>query len=116
MNMISEEIIADFFVDLEENNEFNLSGKLLWGFFFVDSSKEKLSLLGNKLVRDGFIFVDIFEAEKENGDDTDEYYLHIEKVEHHDISSLKKRNDLFYSLAKEYGITNYDGFDVGKVE
>jgi hypothetical protein len=113
--MITKDTILDFFSSLKENDEFNENQELLWGYFFLDSNSDKLLKLSKLLEAKGYGFVDIFEAEKENEEDIQEYYLHMEKVEIHDVSSLLERNNEFYEIASNEGVNSYDGFDAGNV-
>ena len=113
--MITKETIEEFFENVNNGDEFDTSQVLLWGYFFLDSDLSKLKKANEKLVNEGYRFVDIFEAEKEDEKDTQEYYLHVEKIEHHTVDSLCKRNSELYKFANENGIDCYDGFDVGNI-
>lgn len=113
--MITKETIEEFFQNINNGDEFDSSQILLWGYFFLDSNLSKLKVVAEKLVNEGYRFVDIFEADKENEEDIQEYYLHIEKIEHHNVDSLHKRNTELYNFADENGINYYDGFDVGNI-
>lgn len=44
------------------------------------------------------------------------YWLQLEKIERHSITSLDKRNQAFNQLAQEKKIHAYDGMDVSPVE
>lgn len=114
--MINRETITDFFEDLKENNNFNIDEKLLWSYFFLDKNKKKLKDFAFKLEQLGYEFDSIFEAEKVNEEDNEEYYLQVTKIEHHTIDSLNDVNTMFYKLAEENDINLYDGFDVGNLE
>ncbi|WP_281322747.1 ribonuclease E inhibitor RraB [Flavobacterium aestivum] len=113
--MISQETVINFFKDLKEANDFNSNEKLLWGYFFLDSNKKKLEDFSLKLEQLGYRFKNIFEAEKINEGDKAEYYLHVEKIEHHTVDSLYALNNIFYDLVTENNIDFYDGFDVGSI-
>ncbi len=113
--MITKETIEDFFSNVNEKGEFDTSSKLLWGYFFLDRNKVKLKSAADKLSKEGYRYVDIFEADKENPNDPQEYYLHIEKIEYHNVDSLDKRNKELYDFAYNNNIEYYDGFDVGNV-
>lgn len=115
-NMIDRETIIDFFEDLKEGNDFNIDEKLLWSYFFLDEDKNKLQDFTIKLEQLGYEFDSIFEAEKVNEEDDEEYYLQVTKIEHHTIDSLNDVNTMFYKLAEENDINHYDGFDVGNIE
>ncbi len=113
--MITRDIIEDFFKNINEGDEFDTSSKLLWGYFFLDNSKSKLKIAAEELSKEGYRYVSIFEAEKENSNDTEEYYLHVEKVEYHDVDTLDKCNKELYKFAEKNELNCYDGFDVGNV-
>lgn len=113
--MITKETIIDFFKNIEENEEFNSTDKLLWSYFFLNSDLERLKEFAEVLKGLGYYFVNIFEAEKENKNDIQEYYLQIEKIEYHNIDSLHRRNQYFDKLTEENNISFYDGFDVGNI-
>ncbi|WP_167572019.1 ribonuclease E inhibitor RraB [Aquimarina algiphila] len=113
--MITKEIIEDFFENLDKGGEFDTSSKLLWGYFFLDKNKSKLKIAAEKLSKLGYQYVDIFEAEKENPNDSEEYYLHVERIEYHDVNSLDQRNKDFYLFAKNNNLDCYDGFDAGNI-
>ena len=115
-NMINREIIIDFFEDLKEGDDFNIDGKVLWSYFFLDKNKKKLQDFTIKLEQLGYEFDSIFEAEKVNKEDDIEYYLQVTKIEHHTIDSLNDLNMAFSKLAEENDINHYDGFDVANIE
>ncbi len=113
--MITKETIIEFFNDLKSKEDFNTEAELLWGYFFLDKDTEKLKELSEKLEKDNYRFVEFFEAEKLNKKDPQEYYLHLEKIEHHTIDSLNERNQYLYKIAEEMNVSLYDGFDVGNI-
>jgi hypothetical protein len=111
---ISIEQLDELFKNIPDNEQWDLSKPLLWGYFFTDIDPNKLELVKPKLQAMGYTIVDIFQAEKEEGD-ADLFYLHIEKPEIHNSQSLDKRNDEFYIFAYQNGLDSYDGMDVGLV-
>ena len=111
---ISIEQLDELFKNIPDNEQWDLSKPLLWGYFFTDIDPNKLELVKPKLQAMGYTIVDIFQAEKEE-DDADLFYLHIEKPEIHNSQSLDKRNDEFYIFAYQNGLDSYDGMDVGLV-
>ncbi len=113
--MITREDIKIFFEDVNNGNEFDTSSKLLWGYFFLDADKKKLKKASKKLVEQGYKYVQIFEAEKENDENVQEYYLHVEKIEYHNVDTLNQRNKELYLFAEQNSIDSYDGFDVGNI-
>lgn len=113
--MITKETIIDFFRNIEEGKDFDTSGKLLWSYYFLDRDSNKLKAFSLVLEKLGMRFKDIFEAEKEHLDDETEYFLQMERIEHHDVDSLDELNSALYRLAEESSIEYYDGFDVGNI-
>jgi hypothetical protein len=105
---ITREQLRQMFSAMSDEGTWDLSKPMLWGYFFVDADTTSLKKLQDRLVKDGYRFVDIHRA----GDDP-EYVLHMERVEHHTVGSLYERNTFLYQLARQYGVESYDGMDVG---
>ena len=94
----------------------DVTGEMLYSFYFVDKSVEKLEKLEPYLEKQGYDFIGIFElGDNETGESTGEYLLHIDKVETHTPESLAERNVEFQKLADEYEIESYDGWEFGEV-
>ena len=114
--MIEKTTLVEMFKAIKENG-LPTNEELLWGYFFADNDPEKLQSLVPALENRGFRFVDLFEAEPEDEDSiTAKYYLHVEKIEHHDIDTLDARNKELGALSEQYGVDSYDGMDVGPIE
>lgn len=114
-NQIPKSMLQDMFDNIGKKAKWDMSGNMLWGYFFTDSDKSVLELAAKKLVTEGYTFVDLFEA----GDDEeplDYYFLHVEKVETHSVDSLYKRNTELEAFAAKNGVDKYDGMDVGPVD
>jgi hypothetical protein len=110
------ETIREIFAQAKTEDNWNLDEPMLYSFYFVDESVEKLEKLGLKLEAGGYDFVDIFElGDEETNESTGEYLLHIDKVEIHTPESLAERNVEFQKLADEYEIETYDGWEFGEV-
>ena len=108
--------IREIFSDAKTQDNWDLSEEMLFSFYFVDKSVDKLEKLGLKLEADGYDFIDVFELGDEKTDEsTGEYLLHIDKVETHTPESLAQRNVEFQTLADEYEIETYDGWEFGEV-
>lgn len=108
--------IREIFETAEREDGWNLGGEMLYSFYFVDESVEKLNDLGEKLQADGYDFIDVFElGDEETDEPTGEFLLHIDKVETHTPESLAARNVEFQNLADEYEIETYDGWEFGEV-
>ncbi len=108
--------IREIFKDAKTQDNWNLDEEMLFSYYFVDKSVDKLEKLGLKLEADGYDFLDVFELGDEKTDEsTGEYLLHIDKVETHTPESLAQRNVEFQKLADEYEIGTYDGWEFGEI-
>ncbi|WP_020405123.1 ribonuclease E inhibitor RraB [Hahella ganghwensis] len=107
--------LEDMFSRIRANTDWDMSGEMLWGYFFIHHEPAKLEAVKSVLESQGYRFVDIYLSEKEDPAEPDKYWLHVEKVEAHTPQSLDRRNDL-YKLAHEQGLDSYDGMDVGPIE
>jgi|SRR5215213_8962596 len=108
--------INEIFAQAKSEDNWNLDEPMLYSFYFVDESVDKLEKLGLHLEKEGYDFVDIFElGEEETSEPTGEYLLHIDKIEVHTPESLAARNVEFQKLADEYEIGTYDGWEFGEV-
>ena len=108
--------IREIFETARTDDGWNLDGEMLYSYYFVDESIEKLEKLGNYLQAEGYDFIDIFElGDEETDEPTGEYLVHIDKVEIHTPESLAQRNIEFQNLADEYEIESYDGWEFGEV-
>jgi hypothetical protein len=108
--------IEEIFETARREDAWDTGGEMLYSFYFVDESVDKLEKLGLKLEADGYDFIDVFElGDEETNESTGEYLLHIDKVEAHTPESLAQRNVEFQKLADEYEISSYDGWEFGEV-
>ena len=105
--------LENMFSNIAENTEWNMSGNMLWGYFFTHHEPQKLEKAKDVLIAQGYKFVKIYASDSKNKNEPDMYWLHIEKVETHTTASLDQRNNEFYVFAHEFGIDSYDGMDVG---
>jgi len=112
---ITLEALVEMFDNIKEQSQWNISGDMLWGYFFTHRNPRKLEEASQHLVGLGYRFVDIYLSDKDDPNDPDLYWLHVEKVEIHTPESLDKRNDELYLFAFKLGIDSYDGMDVGPV-
>lgn len=109
--MITLEELDEMFANMAASTNWNLDGKLLWGYFFFDPSDDKLRALASELQEAGYRMVQVYPA-----DDGSTWVLHVERVEHHTSASLFARNEELARLAAERGIASYDGMDVGPAQ
>ncbi len=109
------ELIKEIFEEAEREEGWNLDDEMLFSYYFIDKSVEKLEKLGLHLEKQGYDFINVFElGEEETNEPTGEYLLHIDKTEKHTPESLAERNAEFQKLADEYGIETYDGWEFGE--
>ncbi len=107
--------LEEMFANIRENTDWDTSGDLLWGYFFTHHEPSKLEEAKVVLANKGYRVVDIYLSEKEDPNEPDMFWLHIEKIETHSPITLDARNDEFYLFAYEFGLDTYDGMDVGPV-
>lgn len=99
------------FADMRSRTRWNVDGPLLWGYYFLDTRRERLSRLAGTLRREGYRVVTLERTSAAPA----RYQLHVERVELHTAQTLHARNAHFYALATQHGIASYDGMDVGTV-
>jgi hypothetical protein len=114
--MIERDQLQEMFDNIAEKSDWDMSGDMLWGYFFTHSSREPLESASRLLAAEGYRVVDIYPGEKEDDDEPDVWWLHVEKVESHTVDSLNACNERFYEFADGIGLDAYDGMDVGPVE
>ena len=108
--------IREIFAEAKQEDNWNIDEPMLYSFYFVDKSVDKLEKLGLKLEADGYDFVDIFElGDEETEKSTGEYLLHIDKIEIHKPESIAQRNVEFQKLADQFEIETYDGWEFGEI-
>lgn len=100
------EQLEHFYQTISEKTDWDLSRKMVWGYFFSDHKKSKLEKARHILEKKGYQFAEIH---KKNG----LYWLQMNFVEMHTILSLDKKNDELYILADKLKLNSYDGMDVG---
>jgi hypothetical protein len=109
--VITLEQLNQMFADMRAGpnyKKWNVDGDLLWGYFFADRDAKKLQPVADHLTKAGYRLVRIYPT-----DDKTEFFLHVEKVEHHTPESLDRRNQELNELADHFHIESYDGMDVG---
>jgi hypothetical protein len=102
------------FDNIEAKTDWDMSEPMLWGYFFTDSSREKLEVAAAELEQSGYRYVDMFEPDIEEGEER-YLFLHVEKEEVHTPESLHRRNGELYVFAESRGLRSYDGMDVGPI-
>jgi hypothetical protein len=98
------------FSDMRAKAPWNVDGPLLWGYFFLDPSQEKLASAAQELLAAKYRVVTVAGVSGRRL-----FRPHVEKVEVHSAVSLHARNSELYDLAAKYKLASYDGMDVGPV-
>jgi hypothetical protein len=107
--------IKEIFAEAKSEDNWNLDEPMLYSYYFVDKDADKLDSLGAALEEKDYDFIGVYELGDEETDKaTGEFLLHIDKVEKHTPESLAQRNVEFASLAEDYGISAYDGWEFGE--
>ncbi len=107
--------IKEIFAEAKSEDNWNLDEPMLYSYYFVDKDADKLDSLGAALEEKDYDFIGVYELGDEETDRaTGEFLLHIDKVEKHTPESLAQRNVEFASLAEDYGIAAYDGWEFGE--
>jgi len=113
--MITLEQLQEMFDGIAQGPGWDMDAPMLWGYFFIDESHDKLAGLVPGLEQQGYRFVDLYEPELDAGEEP-YWFLHVEKEEAHSPTSLHARNARFYALAEAHDLLSYDGMDVGPIE
>ena len=107
--------LVEMFSNIRESTDWDVSGDMLWGYFFTHNEPRKLEAAKEILVAKGYHFVDIYLSDKDGPNESDLFWLHVERIETHSPESLDKRNNELYHLAYDLGIDTYDGMDIGPI-
>ena len=100
------------FEAIAEQTDWDMTGEMLWGYFFTDDDREKLEACSDRLTELGYDFVEITDGDEPD----DPLTLQVEKIEIHTPDTLFQRNQELSDLAEEMGIHSYDGMDVGTID
>ena len=57
--MIQLEQLEDMFSNIAEGAKWDMTGPMLWGYFFTDADRSKLESAASELVAQGYRFVDV---------------------------------------------------------
>lgn len=117
--MIPLERLVTFFADTREMKRqgkcrFDIDQTCRWSYFMVDGDREKLTQAGRYLESQGYTVVGFLDPTP--GSEKQDIYLRFDRVEHHTPESLFERNAELYRIAAQFGLTDYDGMDVGAVD
>ena len=110
--MISKSELIAMFEAIADQTDWDMTDEMVWGYFFTDDDRGKLEACSKRLAKEGYQLVDIMD-----GDEVDDpLTLHVEKIEIHTPESLDARNQQLAAIAKEMGLSSYDGMDVGPLD
>jgi len=104
--------LEEMFSNIQRQTPWDMSGNMLWGYFFTGPDKGELEKLAAELVAEEYTLVEIRKLDSINND----YQLHVERVETHSVDSLDKRNSALEEMASHFTSIIYDGMDVGPAE
>ena len=113
--MITRKDLEEMFASARVRAKWDIDDVCLWGYFFTDHDRAKLSAAASVLERTGYRVVGFLEPTPDN-DDQGPIYLHVEREELHTVKSLDARNQELYQFAEEFGLESYDGMDVGPID
>ena len=113
--MITRDDLEEMFASARATAKWNIDDVCLWGYFFTDHDRAKLSAAASVLERMGYRVVGFLEPTPDD-DDQGLLILHVEREELHTVGSLDTRNHELYQFAEEFGLESYDGMDVGPID
>lgn len=113
--MITRDDLEEMFAHARARATWNVDDVCLWGYFFTDHDRDKLSIAASVLERMGYRVVGFLEPTRDD-EDQGLLFLHVEKEELHTVASLDARNQELYQFAEAFGLESYDGMDVGPIE
>ncbi|MES0489468.1 MAG: ribonuclease E inhibitor RraB [Leptospirales bacterium] len=105
--------LIEMFDNMSNQTGWNMTGPMLWGFFFSNKEEKPLVKVKERLESLGYKFIGIHPSSKEENKEPDFYWLQMIKEEAHTPDSLDARNNELYAIANELEIDSYDGADVG---
>lgn len=106
--------VTEIFADAKSEEGWNVEGEMLYSFYFVDESIEKLEKLAEHFEKESYDSINIYElGDEETQKPTGEFMLHLDKTEAHTPETLVTRNEEFFKIADEYEV-EYDGWEFGE--
>ena len=108
--------LEEMFANIETQTPWNMKGNMLWGYFFTGNDRDELEKVATELTGDGYRLVEIRKRESDAPQATQEWQLHVERVETHSVDSLNTRNSALEKMASHFESVVYDGMDVGPPE
>ena len=117
--MIALQQLEDFFTETRETyasgrSSWSIDDICRWSYFFVDSQLHNLLPIADHMGSLGYEVVGTLDPEE--SDENPVYYLRVDKVGRHTPQSLHQLNQELYGIAKQFGVQDYDGMDVGAAD
>jgi hypothetical protein len=112
--MIPRQELVDMFDHMTANTNWNIAAPMVWGYFFTHDTPEPLNQAAAMLQQEGYELVGVYASEPKDPEEP-LWWLHVERIETHDVDSLFARNEQLSEFAARYGFC-YDGMDVGPVK
>ena len=118
MTSPARDLTEEMFNRVREKTDWPIdTGDCLWGYFFYDTDRSKLTSAGRLLEAKGYRIEAIFSNEDDPErapSDPASYWLQVEMVERHSVDSLLAREEQLREFARMNGL-GYDGWEVGAV-
>ena len=106
--------IKKIFADAAREEEWDVEGEMLYSYYFIDETMDKLEKLAQHFENENYDYINIYElGDEETNEPTGEYLLHIDKTEKHTPETLVERVDEFLKLAEEFEV-EFDGWEFGE--
>jgi hypothetical protein len=117
--MITFQQLEEFFSDTRETyksgrSSWSIDDTCRWSYFFVDPDLKKFGPVADHLETLGYEVAGTLDPEA--SDEMPVYYLRVDRVERHTPQSLHELNQKLYGVARQFGLQDYDGMDVGAAD
>jgi regulator of RNase E activity RraB len=109
-------MLEEMFADIRSKTPWDISGPMLWGYFFTGSNEDEIDKVAIELTEHGYEFVEIRELESDEQQAEPEWQLHVERIEVQTVDALYARNGQLEALAARFDNVVYDGMDVGPTD
>lgn len=108
--------LTSMFANIESGPKWDMTGPMLWGYFFNHSEPARLEASVEKLQEYGLHYVGVQMADKKEDTAPDVFRLHMTEIRAHTPESLDERNNELYLFAHNEGIDAYVGMDVKPIK
>lgn len=98
------------FEEIDAQTDWELQSPLIWGYYFYDHDKKRLSVLRDVLKEEGF---EVYEL-RNSASDASQYLLYVYESKVHTPESLLSQYNHILMLAHTYEVEVFDGWEVGE--